>query len=188
LKARGGLRILGGTARGAILFSVPGYDVRPALARMRKSLFDILRPRIGGARVLDLFAGTGSLGLEALSRGAVRAVFVDSDPRSLEAVRRNLEKLRFVDRAEALPASAFEAVSRLGPADLAFVDPPYDFYRDRAVEMRRLVETVVSAVLAPEGLAVVEHRSGGGLGEVAGARTVDARRYGGTEVTFYARA
>ncbi len=188
MKAAGGVRLTGGTARGARLFSVPGLDVRPALARMRVSLFEILRARLEGARVADLFAGTGSLGLEALSRGAARALFLDTDPRCTEAVRRNLRKLRFEDRAEVREASAFDAAEGLEPADVAFVDPPYAFYGERAGAMRRLVETLLARVVpAPEGRVVVEHPPGRGLGEVAGGRIDDERRYGGTAVTFYAR-
>jgi 16S rRNA (guanine(966)-N(2))-methyltransferase RsmD len=156
---------------------------------MRKSLFDILRPRMAGARVVDLFAGTGSLGLEALSRGAARAVFLDTDRRCLEVLRSNLAKLRFADRGEVIGASAFEAADRLGPADLVFVDPPYDFYVERADEMRRLVERLLASVVAPpEGRAIVEHRPKEGPGEVRGGRIVDERAYGGTAVTFYATA
>lgn len=184
-----GPRLTGGTAKGARLFSVPGLDVRPALARLRVSLFEILRPRLQGARVADLFAGTGSLGFEALSRGAARVVFLDVDPRCVEAIRRSLERLRFADRAEVRRADAFAEADRLGPLEIAFVDPPYAFYRDRAAEMRRLVETLLErAVVRPDGRVVLEHPSGGGLGEVAGGRIVDERRYGGTSVTLYAPA
>jgi 16S rRNA (guanine(966)-N(2))-methyltransferase RsmD len=183
-----GPRITGGTARGAKLFSVPGLDVRPALARMRVSVFEILRPRLEGARVLDLFAGTGCLGLESLSRGAREAVFLDVDRRALDAVRRNLEKLRFADRGVVRNEDAFRAAGDLGPADLAFVDPPYRFFVERAAEMRALVGTLLSRVLAPGGRVVVEHRPKEGLGEVVGGTLVDERTYGGTLVTFYARA
>ena len=188
MRGAGGLRLTGGTSRGARLFSVPGLDVRPALARMRVSLFEILRRRLEGAEVADLFAGTGSLGLEALSRGAARALFLDTDPRCLRAIRRNLEKLGFDDRAEVLQASAFEAAAGLGPADVAFVDPPYAFYAERAGEMKRLVRTLLERVVRPpEGCVVVEHRAGAGPGEVEGGRVLDERRYGGTVVTFYGR-
>ena len=183
-----GPRLTGGVARGRRLFSVPGQDVRPALARMRISVFEILKPRLEGATVVDLFAGTGSLGLEALSRGAARALFYDLDRRSLEAVEKNLERLGFVDRGRVAQGNAFEAVDRLEPADLVFVDPPYDFYVDRAAEMRRLVETLASRVLAtPDGRVMSEHRIKEGLGDVAGARIVDERKYGDTIVTFYAK-
>ncbi len=184
----GGLRLTGGVARGARLCSVPGVEVRPALARMRVSVFGVLGPRLEGARVADLFAGSGSLGLEALSRGAARAVFLDTDPRCLDVIRRNLEKLRFAERAEVIRASAFEAAPGLGPANFAFVDPPYSFYEERSAEMRRLVETLLERVVVPpDGRVVVEHRRGRGLGSVAGGKIVDERQYGCTVVTFYGR-
>lgn len=188
MRGGGGVRLTGGTARGARLFSLPGRDVRPALARMRVSLFEILRPRLPGARVVDLFAGTGALGMEALSRGAARAVFLDTDRRCVEVIRKNLVKLRFAERAEVLHADAFRAAPALGPADVVFVDPPYDYYSDRAEDMRKLVETLLASVVAaPEGRVVVEHRRNEGPGEVGGGRVVDERSYGGTAVTFYAR-
>jgi len=180
-----GPRLTGGSARGVRLFTVPGRDVRPALARMRTSMFEILRPRLEGARVSDLFAGTGSLGLEALSRGAAHAIFLDTEARCLEVIRKNLDRLRFSDRAEVRRADAFREAERLPPTDLVFVDPPYAFYVERAPELRRLVEAVVARGLTPEGRVLSEHRPDEGLGEVAGAKVVDERRYGDTVVTFY---
>ena len=182
-----GPRLTGGTAKGAKLFSVPGLDVRPALARMRISLFEVLRARLIDARVADLFAGTGCLGLEALSRGAARAVFYDVDPRCLEAIQRNLVKLRFTDRGEIRTGDAFAAAAGLEPMDVVFVDPPYPFYAERPEDLRRLVETCLGR-LADDGRVVVEHRPKRGLGEVAGGRIVDERVYGGTVVTQYGRA
>jgi 16S rRNA (guanine(966)-N(2))-methyltransferase RsmD len=156
---------------------------------MRISLFEILRPRLPESTVVDLFAGTGSLGLEALSRGAARAVFLDRDRRCLEIIRKNLEKLRFTDRAQTREADAFREVEHLEPADIAFVDPPYDFYVERREEMRRLVEGLLERVVtSPEGRVVSEHRPKEGLGEVPGGTIVDERRYGDTVVTMYARA
>jgi 16S rRNA (guanine(966)-N(2))-methyltransferase RsmD len=187
MRAPAGPRLTGGTAKGARLFGIPGHDVRPALARMRTSLFEILRSRLVDARVVDLFAGTGSLGLEALSRGAARALFLDVDRRCLEAIRKNLEKLRFADRGETREADAFREVDRMEPASIAFVDPPYRFYDERRDEMRRLVETLLARVVTdPEGRVVTEHRARQGLGEVAGGRIADERRYGDTVVTMYA--
>jgi 16S rRNA (guanine966-N2)-methyltransferase len=188
LKGPEGPRLTGGTAKGRRLFSVPGIDVRPALARMRISVFEILRPRLEGATVVDLFAGTGSLGLEALSRGAGRALFYDVDRRSLEAVEKNLERLGFSGKGQAVYGNAFEAVARLDPADLVFVDPPYDFYGERAADMRRLLETLLGRVIpGPEGRVISEHRLREGLGEVTGGKIVDERHYGDTVVTFYSR-
>ena len=189
MKAPEGPRLTGGTAKGARLFSIPGRDVRPALARMRVSLFEILRCRLDGARVVDLFAGTGCLGLEALSRGAARALFLDVDPRCLEAVRKNLEKLRFTDRGGTMDADAFRAADGLGPAEIAFVDPPYDYYVERREELRVLVGTLLARVIPDaEGRVVSEHRPKEGLGEVEGGTIVDERRYGDTAVTMYSKS
>ena len=188
MKGPEGPRLTGGTAKGRRLFSVPGCDVRPALARMRISVFEILRPLVEGATVVDLFAGTGSLGLEALSRGAGRALFYDVDRRSIEAVEKNLERLGFSGKGQAVYGSAFEAADRLEPSDLVFVDPPYDFYVQRAAEMRKLLETLVGRALAgPEGRVISEHRLREGPGAVTGGKIVDERQYGDTVVTFYAR-
>lgn len=188
MKGPDGPRLTGGTAKGRRLFSVPGLDVRPALARMRISLFEILRPRLEGATVVDLFAGTGCLGLEALSRGAARALFFDVDRRSLEAATMNLERLGFAGKGQTRFGDAFEVAGRLEPADLVFVDPPYDYYVDRAAQMRGLLETLLGRVLrGPEGRVLAEHRLREGLGDVAGGQVVDVRKYGDTVVTFYSR-
>ena len=176
-----GVRLTGGTARNAKLFGVPGSDVRPALARMRQSIFEILRLRLEGMRVLDLFAGTGCLGLEALSRGAAEVVFLDIAPGCVDVIRLNLDKLKFGDRAELLRVDAFLAAKNMLPADLAFVDPPYDYFQKRKEEMKSLVETVVGGC----GLVLVEHRARQGLGEIPGAKITDERYTGTTVVDFY---
>lgn len=184
-----GPRLSGGTAKGRQLFSVPGLDVRPALARMRVSVFEILRSRLEGARVADLFAGTGCLGLEALSRGAARAVFCDIDRRSLECIEKNVKRLGFADRSDVRNTDAFTSAERIGPCDIVFVDPPYDLYKTRTAELRTLVGTLVrKALVGPESVVLSEHRLHEGLGEVEGARIVDERSYGTTIVTFYAPA
>jgi 16S rRNA (guanine966-N2)-methyltransferase len=153
---------------------------------MRISLFEILRARLIDAKVVDLFAGTGCLGLEALSRGAARALFFDVDARALEALGRNIEKLRFGGRAEARRGDAFAEAARLEPADVVFVDPPYRFFVERAEDLRRLGEACLGR-LAEGGTLVVEHRPKEGLGELAGGRVLDERVYGGTVVTLYGR-
>lgn len=183
---RAGVYLTGGSAKGAKLFSVPGRDVRPATSRVRISLFEILRARLPDARVVDLFAGTGSLGLEALSRGAGFCTFFDTDERCVDVLRRNLEKLRFADRAEVIRGSAFEALDRLDRADLVFVDPPYAFYDERRGEMEALLAAWAQSPKL-HGLLLMEHRPGQEMA-VAGLETVDERSYGGTIVTFYLRA
>lgn len=182
---RDGAVLTGGAARGAKLFTVPGLDVRPALARMRTSLFQILSSR-GGGPVLDLFAGIGTMGLEALSRGAEFAMFVDSDPRCVAAVRKNVERLRFGDRAEVVEGDALQApeFARDRTFDVVFVDPPYALYDDPSFKGR--LEAAVAAI--PARLIVVEHRTVQKFVDSwAGARLVDRRKYGGTTVSLFER-
>ena len=182
--------LTGGSAKGTKLFSVPGNDVRPATSRMRISLFDILRGQIDDSVVVDLFAGTGSLGLEALSRGASFASFFDTDSRSISVLRKNLDKLRFSDRACLHQSSAFFAQTVLKKkVDFVFIDPPYPFYHEKPEEMERLGRAWSEGdLLSPEGILLVEHPPRVGWGEsLPGLQRVDERSYGGTLVSFYQR-
>lgn len=200
------MRILGGSARGMALVPVKGMATRPALARVRNSLFNILAPRLEGAVVLDLFAGTGSLGLECLSRGAARAVFVDTDRWCAEAIRKSLDKMRFADRGEVRVGDVFREPWRAvpdrtdaprstlpapRPFDLVFVDPPYAFYTvpPHADRMAAMTEAILARDLSPEGRVILEHRKREGLiREPAGGRLADRREYGQTILSFYAKA
>jgi 16S rRNA (guanine966-N2)-methyltransferase len=123
-------RIIAGEAGGRRLAVPPGERVRPTSDRVKESMFSALGPgRIVGARVLDLYAGSGALGLEALSRGAAGAVLVDRDPAAVRAIRTNIDTLGFRDRAvlRAIPVQAFLGASpAVDPFDLALLDPPYD--------------------------------------------------------------
>ncbi|MDI6844122.1 MAG: 16S rRNA (guanine(966)-N(2))-methyltransferase RsmD [Anaerosomatales bacterium] len=125
------MRVVGGTLRGRRLVAPRGIETRPTSDRVRESLFSILEARYGcveSSTVLDLFAGTGALGIEALSRGAARAVFVERDERALRAIRENLSALGIADRAEVVRADALRlAPLRLAcqPFSLLLADPPY---------------------------------------------------------------
>src|SRR5881296_2139751 len=124
------VRIIAGAFKGRRLKTPSGDAVRPTGDRVREAWFSILQRPLDGARVLDLFAGSGALGLEALSRGAARAVFVDRDRRAVEVLRANLEALGVAsEEAEVRPVSAQRAVrdalSRSEAYDLVFLDPPY---------------------------------------------------------------
>lgn len=140
------LRVVAGSARGRRLVAPPGTGTRPTTDRVREAIMNALTSRgaLDGARVLDLFAGSGALGVEALSRGAAHAVFVDDDPRARRVIARNLEACGFADRAEVVAqraerylaggtSSAGDGGERGGPDrpgfDLAFCDPPYAFDR-----------------------------------------------------------
>jgi 16S rRNA (guanine(966)-N(2))-methyltransferase RsmD len=152
---------------------------------VKESLFNILGQQPQGARVLDLFAGSGALGLEALSRGASEAVFVEHDRAAVQALRENISRLgceaRASIRREALPCAVAQVS---GSFDLVFLDPPYGC----GLVDEALQALGQGALVAPEGLVVAEHSRRDELPEQAGSLCrVDRRRYGDTELSFYAR-
>lgn len=125
------MRIIAGAARGKRLKGFPGQNVRPTADRVREALFSMLASRIGpfdGLKVVDLFAGTGALGIEALSRGASHACFVDQDRRSIQLVHHNLDLCQLQSAATVVTSPAESSMGRLSafaPFDIAFLDPPY---------------------------------------------------------------
>ena len=183
-------RIIAGEAGGRRLAVPAGERVRPTADRVKESMFAALGPdRLVGARVLDLYAGSGALGLEALSRGAAGALFVEKDPAAARAVRTNIETLGFSDRAVLRQAPATAVIA--GPApeppyDLALLDPPYDTpAADVDAVLRQLVE---SGWLAAGGTAVVERAAGSPpLQWPAGWGSTWERCYGDTLVLFAQR-
>jgi 16S rRNA (guanine(966)-N(2))-methyltransferase RsmD len=180
------MRVIAGTARGVRLIAPKGLDVRPTLDRVRESLFNILAPRLEDARFLDLFAGTGANGIEALSRGARTAVFVDSEPRSLEVIRRNLEAARLAAAATCFRVVLPGALDDLGrkeqPFDVVFADPPYVF----ADYDRLLAGVGETGLMAQDGIAVIEHAARMIIPENAGG-LVRYRQavYGDTALSFF---
>ena len=147
------MRIIGGTHKGRRLSTPRWEGLRPTSDRLRETLFDILGPRVEGARVLDGCAGTGAVGLEALSRGAAHAVLVDRDPRAVALIRRNAEACGFADRCTVRRAALPGAFRRLAPGafDLILLDPPYD-----APDVGPML-AAAAARLGPDGRLVMEH-------------------------------
>ena len=171
------MRIVAGTHGGRRITAPKGRDVRPTSDRVREALFSILGDRVAGAAVLDLFAGTGALGLEALSRGAARVTFVDRDT---AAVRANLDALGLEAEVHRRDALAF--LKSAGSAyDLVFVDPPY---REAAVLGPKLADTL-PAVLTRGALVVSESDRRTPL-ELPPLETLDERRYGDTLIRLHA--
>ena len=131
------MRVIAGSARHLILKTVEGMDTRPTTDRIKETLFNMLQYQLAGCSFLDLFAGSGAIGIEALSRGASMAVFVEDAPRALACIRENLETTHLKDRALVLAMDVMGALKRLeadGKAfDLIFMDPPYDQQLERAV-------------------------------------------------------
>ena len=120
------MRIISGSARGRRLVSPEGFDVRPTTDKVKESMFNIIQFELDGAAVLDLFAGTGQLGIEALSRGAEKAVFVDASKKSLETVRKNIALAGFSSSAETVQGDAFAYLAAAKEQfDIVFLDPPY---------------------------------------------------------------
>ena len=121
------MRVISGTARGRRLLPVPGMTTRPTTDRVKENIFNIIQGHIRDARVLDLFAGTGQMGIEALSRGAAHCDFVDHDRAALATIRKNVEAARVTDRAAVHPVNYADFLSRHAGAgyDLLFLDPPY---------------------------------------------------------------
>ncbi len=120
------IRVIGGTARGRLLKTPAGLSTRPTISRVRQVLFDVLAPVVPESSFLDLFAGSGAMGIEALSRGASRAAFVESDPRALGVLRQNLAVTGFAGRAQVVGRPWPAALEPLvGTYNLIFLDPPY---------------------------------------------------------------
>ncbi|WP_373229958.1 16S rRNA (guanine(966)-N(2))-methyltransferase RsmD [Cohnella sp.] len=151
------MRVISGQAKGHPLKAVPGSNTRPTTDKVKESLFSMIGPYFDEERVLDLFAGTGGLGIEALSRGAGHAVFIDSNSQSIDIIRRNLQSTRLGDHAEVYRNDARRALKLLEragkPFNLIFLDPPYIMK-----DCDELLVDLASRGLVEEGaVAVVEH-------------------------------
>ncbi|HEY2510757.1 MAG TPA: 16S rRNA (guanine(966)-N(2))-methyltransferase RsmD [Polyangiaceae bacterium] len=185
------MRITGGELRSRALKAPKGHDTRPTSDRVREALFSILTARGGvlaGARVLDLYAGTGALGLEALSRGAAAAVFVERSREALAVLRANIASLGVGDRAVVVGAAVEKAekVLRDSSFGLVFADPPYADVKSGVAT--RALEAMVVPRLEPAGLVVLEHASRDPAPPLARLALEESRTYGDTCVTFYRAA
>lgn len=180
------MRIIAGSKRGATIYAPRGQDTRPTQDRVRESLFNIIRAWIPDASVLDLFAGSGALGLEAVSRGAREAVLVDCAQEAYAVVCRNIDKLGFADRARALRLDCDRALQRLSREgarfDVVFLDPPY-----RMEDTGALCRSMRALGLLRDGaLIVIEHRAGAVPQPGEGFRPLDERRYHDTAIHMFA--
>jgi 16S rRNA (guanine(966)-N(2))-methyltransferase RsmD len=175
------VRIVAGTARGRRLLAPPGLGTRPTGDKVRGAVMNLLGQFFQGGRVLDLYAGSGALALEALSRGCERATCVESDRAAGEALARNAAACGFSERVELRREPVEEALARLprGAFDLAFLDPPYAEGPERALE-------ALPPLLAPGAVAVAEHDRRRPPADRCGRlRLVERRAYGDTGISIY---
>lgn len=137
------MRVIAGTRKSLTLKPVPGMGTRPTTDRIKETLFNIISPYIYGCRFLDVFAGSGGIGIEALSRGAQSCCFIEQDRKAAAVIRENLEKTRFSGCSEIIVRNAEQAAGCLdgrGPFDIVFLDPPYDRGLEESV-IKKIVKT-----------------------------------------------
>ncbi len=174
------IRVIGGSRRGKKLLTLSGAETRPTLGRVRESLMNILAPRLYGARVLDLFAGSGAFAIECLSRGADSAVLCDSSPDAVKIIRKNLTECGF--SAPVQCADFRDCLRRLsGGFDIIYLDPPYaEGYVSPAAKL-----IAERKLLSPGGVLVCEAEKGSLPDTLfGGLRFFDTRRYGSAELGF----
>ena len=181
------MRVISGSARGKKLNSLEGLETRPTLDRVKEAVFNILQFNIKGASALDLFSGSGALGIEALSRGAKEAVLCDNSNKAVRIIKQNLEETRLIDKAEIINKDYVEALKNLNKEskkfDIIFLDPPYK--SNYAVESIKYI--IQYELLAKDGIIVVETDDENKIEEIENYKEIeiyDTRKYGIVYVIF----
>ncbi|GAA0707992.1 16S rRNA (guanine(966)-N(2))-methyltransferase RsmD [Paraclostridium ghonii] len=180
------MRVISGKARGLKLNTPKNEDVRPTTDRVKESLFNIINGYIIDGEILDLFAGTGSLGIECLSRGASKCVFVDLNKSSIDIVKSNIKKARVEANSEVMNIDFKSAIEKVKnnsyKFDVIFMDPPY--YKDMFIDALKKIEQ--SNILKEDGIIVVEHDTKHEFPENVGKLCKNRnKKYGNTTLTFY---
>ena len=176
------MRVITGSARGRRLKTLEGESVRPTTDKVKESIFNIIQFDVEGSRVLDMFAGSGALSFEAVSRGANSAVLVDCDKNSVAVINKNIRALGFENVCKVLNMSCFDYVSTTANKfDIIFLDPPYN---------KGFIEPALSAIsdgklLAEDGIIVLESDDTDFKSEVSGLEVIKQKRYGRTFITIY---
>ncbi|QOT11322.1 16S rRNA (guanine(966)-N(2))-methyltransferase RsmD [Paenibacillus sp. JNUCC32] len=180
------MRVVSGSAKGRPLKSVPGTSTRPTTDKVKESIFSMIGPYFEGGIALDLFAGTGGLGIEALSRGMDRAVFVDVEPKSISTIKDNLKAARLEESAEVYrndAARALKALEKRGYGfDLVFLDPPYRFKNGDEL----MLDMAERGLLQDSALVVLEYESSYNYAEEIGDfHCIRTAKYGETAISIY---
>lgn len=176
------MRIISGMRRGHKLLEFAGDDVRPTTDRVKESIFNIIQNFVPGAVCLDMFAGSGALSLEAVSRGAARAVCIDNDKNSVDIINKNVESLRFSEYCTIKCMSCFSYADETNEKfDIIFLDPPYNKHL-----IEKSLETIVTNnLLTDNGIIVLESDNTDFHGEFEGLDIYRQRKYGRTVITVY---
>jgi 16S rRNA (guanine(966)-N(2))-methyltransferase RsmD len=175
------MRVITGTARGARLLTLEGMDTRPTGERVKEAIFSSIQFEIEGRRVLDLFAGSGQLGIEALSRGAQSATFVDSNAQAVTVIKQNLEHVKLADKASVVPGDYAAGLARSNTVfDIAFIDPPYG----RGLAEKALM--LAAPKMSRQGVILCETAKNDAMPEQAGDfELLKKKNYGKTAVSIY---
>jgi 16S rRNA (guanine966-N2)-methyltransferase len=183
------MRVIAGSA-GGVRLAVPKRGVRPTMDRVKAAIFSSLGDAVIGARVLDLFAGSGALGIEALSRGAASAVFVEEDAQSAEILQRNLATTKLQGRIRQRDVFDFLRHASAGETyQIIFADPPYEKTKSGELFTEKLLANeALPRLLAPNGIFVLEKRPGEALPEMKFWLVIRQKRYGATEVLFLSQS
>ena len=175
------MRVVGGQFRSRVLLTFSGDDIRPTSDKVRESIFNIIQNRTSGATFLDLFCGTGAMGIEALSRGAKKVHFNDRSNKSLELTKKNLQKLGVQGGYLATNLDALTLLSTTNEKfDIVFIDPPY------ATSLGVQSLALVPRVLSENGIAIFEDEKPFGE-QIKGLKIVDTRKYGRVHLTFFVK-
>ena len=188
------MRVIAGSARGIHLSSLKGDRTRPIQDRTKESLFNILSGVIPGSRVLDMYAGTGAIGIEALSRGAMSCIFVENNRSAIEVITKNLEATKLQDKAQVVLYDVFDVIPYLEKnkieVEIVFASPPYplvekDSYRDKLLNLFSLMCS--NHIIQPEGLIMLQHRKTDFEipQETICLELFDTRTYGDTQFSFF---
>ena len=178
------MRIIAGEFRSRGILAPESDTTRPITDRAKQSLFDILAPHIDGAIVYDCFAGTGSMGLECLSRGASHVMFFEADRSAVRRLRRNIASLVVQSRSTVIDRDLFkwfDTSDPKSPANLVFLDPPYRFLTDRPSDLQRLATTLAGRHLAADAIVAFRHDEKDHL-DLPPLRVADQRTYGGMAI------
>ena len=179
------MRVISGTARGTKLKTIENISTRPTLDRVKESLFNILQDKLKDSVVLDLFAGSGALGIEALSRGAKKAYFCDKNPEAIKVIKDNLNKTRFIDKAIIFNCDYINAIRKINDKlSIVFLDPPYKL--DLAV--KSINELLKCNILTKDSLIIIEtdeiNRDIEEVKKIKEIEVVDTRKYGRANLIF----